>query len=178
MPNIGTGYEGLDYPIYDAITLAGTETAITFFQNPVGAGSTPKTLIQTNMRLAGQLQKPQEFNIMAICLGTHNAPSTDVIPTMKGWFDLIVGHKSYYQAPLHFVTLGGGFGVQQAAWGLDAAVVANWGTPDPRNMLTLRNPVAIKESEAFRVEVHWPSAPGVTPTLYCILQGMLKRAIQ
>ena len=61
------GWEAVRQSLYDfqAYAAAG-QSVLTFFAQPLGQGTTPKTLSDTNMTLAGQLPKNQEFLIQSI----------------------------------------------------------------------------------------------------------------
>lgn len=93
-------------PIYDYQTLAATAVATqSFFQLPIGQSS--KTVVDTNMDLAGQLPKGQAFQITGIQVeilpgvtiaGTtvDSAFADDVYTVLKtGALQLSIGSKAY-----------------------------------------------------------------------------------
>lgn len=177
MPNVG-GREGIHYPLYDKVVLEAAQANATLFQVPVGQAG--KTLYDTNMRLAGQLQTPETFDVFAICAGgLPDDDWTSVATNMKGTLELSCGNKVYYEIPLFWLSAGGGLNVQQAIMGTTSAVIyTSWGVPHSRNMHTLRNPIRITSGEAFRVELVWPTAPGVGKIVWVRLEGVLRRSIQ
>lgn len=178
MPNVGTGREGLAQPLYDSISLSGTQTTATLFQVPVGQAG--KTEYHTNMRLAGQLQKPETYDVFAICAGAlPGEGKAEVAGLMTGWLSLIVGNKTYYETLLQRLTAGGGLWINTGTLGSGQAVdYSNFGLPDARNIHSLKVPVNIAESEHFRVEVNWLAAPTADVIFWVRFEGVLKRSIQ
>lgn len=177
MPNVG-GREGIHYPLYDKVVLEAGQVSATMFQVPVGQAG--KTLYSTNMRLAGQLQAPETFDVFAICAGSLPGDTwTNVATLMKGTLELSCGNKVYYEIPLFWLSAGGGLNVQQGVMGTTPnAIMTNWGVPHSRNIHTLRHSIRISAGEAFRVELVWPTAPGVGLIVWVRLEGVLKRSIQ
>lgn len=103
--NIPGKVETIYQPLYDYQTLAATAVAQqTFFQTPVGQGG--KTLADTNMELAGQLPKGQNFLITGIQVevlpgldvsqATLNEFANDVYEVTKGGVLVLrIGSKEY-----------------------------------------------------------------------------------
>lgn len=104
--NIPGKVEALWQPLYDYQTLAATAVATqSFFQVPIGQSS--KTIVDTNMDLAGQLPKGQAFQITGIQVEVlpgvtiasttaDNAFADDVYTVLRtGALELIIGSKSY-----------------------------------------------------------------------------------
>lgn len=178
MPNTGTGSEKIFYPLYDSITLGAADLGATLFQSPVGQGG--KTLFDTNMRLAGQLQQPQTYDVLGLWVSAlPGATAANVIALSKGTLILWVGSKPYHEVPLFFLTSGSGLSVQvaQSNAAVAASILANFGDPDARNLYTLEYPVGIETGEHFRAELTWPVAPGALK-IYIGFEGTLGRAIQ
>lgn len=178
MPNVGTGREGLAQPLYDSVVLDGTQTTAVLFQQPVGQAG--KTKYHTNMRLAGQLQKPETYDVFAICAGSlPGVGKTNIAALMTGWLSLIVGNKVYYETLLQRLTAGGGLFINTGTLGSGQAVdYSNFGYPDARNIHSLKVPVNIAQSEHFRVEVNWLAAPAQDLLFWVRFEGVLKRSIQ
>jgi hypothetical protein len=64
IPGVG---DVLTQPLYDEITIANAGTAqAVFFTQPVGQGG--KTLLNTNMQLAGQIQAGYNMKVLAIAI--------------------------------------------------------------------------------------------------------------
>jgi hypothetical protein len=178
MPNTGTGVEKIFYPLYDSVTLGAADLAATLFQLPVGQSS--KVLFDTNMRSAGSLQMPQTYDVLAIWVSAlPGVTAANVIALSKGTLNFIVGEKSYHEILLGVLTSGGGLEVQTAQSNAAGAapIYANFGSPNSRNLYTLRYPIAIEAGEHFRVELVWPVAPNALK-IYVGLEGTLGRAIQ
>jgi hypothetical protein len=178
MPNTGTGSEKIYYPLYDSITLGAADLAATLFQAPVGQAS--KTLYDTNMRLAGMLQQPQTYDLLAFWIAAlPGATAVNLIALSKGTLILWCGSKPYHEVPLFMLTSGSGLSVQvaQSNAAVAAPIIANFGEPDARNLYSLEYPVQIKEGEHFRAELTWPVAPGALK-IYVGFEGTMGRAIQ
>jgi hypothetical protein len=178
MPNTGTGSEKIYYPLYDSITLGAADLTATLFQSPIGQSS--KTLYDTNMVLAGQLQQPQTFDLMGIWIAAlPGATAANVIALSKGAMTIVVGSKPANEILLALLTSGGGLKVQtaQSNAAVAAPIYANFGQEDSRNLYTLRYPIKINAGEHFRAELQWPVAPGALK-FWIGFEGSLGRAIQ
>lgn len=109
--NRAEAVEELAWSFYDFTTyVAAGQTSLAFFQTPNGSGS--KTLADTNMDLAGQIPKGQNFLVESICVEFFpadaitqtaiSAYSDDVKAVAEnGILKFLVGSKLYKQeAPL------------------------------------------------------------------------------
>jgi hypothetical protein len=179
IPNVG---DILTQPLYDEIpVLAAGTTQLVFFSQPVGQAA--KTLLNTNMQLAGQLQVGYQMKVMAIAISFRVATLLANIKTCldTGFGQFNIGSKWWWQSPLRF--LPGGLGILGFS-DLGAATAGNaaWsnGSPDPKAMYTLRQPVDITATESFNFTIQYAAA--VTPTvdtpLTVALHGELTRTVQ
>lgn len=200
------GWEAIRQSLYDftAYAAAGQST-LAFFQQPVGQSG--KTQSDTNMTLAGQLPKNQEFLIQSI--EVFFSPTTPTVAAQmpaafgaqaiaqivndsyivgrSGNLSLIIGSKPYLQeAPL-------GRFPQKAAFGLDAAAAdvttagaslqsrIAFGQWRGRPYLLDPAPLLLPENQNFSVSLNWPEgAQAITNPgrIGVILDGILYRRSQ
>lgn len=179
IPGVG---DVLTQPLYDEITIlaAGTSQAV-FFSTPQGQGG--KTLLNTNMQLAGQLQAGYNMKVFSLAVSFRTAALLANIKVIldTGVAQFNIGSKWWWQSPLRFLPGGVGilgFSDLGAATPLNAA----WshGVPDPRAMYTLRQPVEITQTESFNVTVGWAAAvtPSADTPMTIALHGELTRTVQ
>jgi hypothetical protein len=98
-------------PLYDLLTLAAGTNVLTanmaqaFFANPAG-----KTLNQTNVTKASQLQAPEAFAIMCIQLHIdENILLADFLALQdNSALQFVIGQKPYNTGPSWYYTAGGG----------------------------------------------------------------------
>lgn len=200
------GWEAVRQSLYDfqAYAAAGV-TQLTFFANPVGQSN--KTLSDTNMTLAGQLPKNQEFLLQSIEVVFH--PTTPTVAAQmpaafgaqaaaqvindayifgrSGNLQLIVGSKPYLQeAPL-------GRFPQKAHFCLDAALAdattaaanqqsrAAFGYWAGRPYQLDPAPLLLVENQNFTITLNWPEGVQAITNparVGVILDGILYRRSQ
>ena len=200
------GWEAVKQSLYDyqAYAAAG-QTNLTFFALPVGQSS--KTLSDTNMTLAGQLPKNQEFLIQSI--EVFFSPTTPTVAAQMpaafgaqaiaqiindsyivgraGNLTLTIGSKPYLQeAPL-------GRFPQKAAFTVDGALAdvttagANlqsrlaFGQWRGRPYLLDAAPLLLPENQNFTVSLAWPEGVQAISNpgrIGVILDGILYRRSQ
>jgi len=179
IPGVG---DVLTQPLYDEITIlnAGTAQAV-FFTQPVGQGG--KTLLNTTMQLAGQIQAGYNMKVLAIAVNFRIGALLVNLKTIldTGFMQFNIGSKWWWQSPLRF--LPGGVGVIGAS-DLGAVAAGNsvfsHGTADPRAIYTLRQPVEITQTESFNVTCVWTptNTPTVDTPMTVALHGELTRTVQ
>lgn len=200
------GWEAIRQSFYDfqAYAAAGV-TQLTFFANPVGQGG--KTLSDTNMTLAGQLPKNQEFLLQSI--EVWFAPTTPTVAAQmpaafgaqaaaaiindayifgrSGNLQMVVGSKPYLQeAPM-------GRFPQKAHFAVDAALAdvstagANLQSRNAFGFWTGRPymldpaPLLLVENQNFSITLNWPEgvqAISNPARVGVILDGILYRRSQ
>lgn len=200
------GWEAIRQSLYDfqAYNAAG-HTQLTFFALPVGQSS--KTLSDTNMTLAGQLPKNQEFLLQSI--EVFFSPTTPTVAAQMpaafgaqaaaalvndayiigraGNLQLVVGSKPYLQeAPL-------GRFPQKAHFALDAAFAdvttagANlqsrgaFGFWSGRPYMLEPAPLLLVENQNFSITLNWPEGVQAISNpgrIGVILDGILYRRSQ
>ncbi len=191
--------EIISQPLYDTNSIATGNAVVNFqfFQVPLGqAGSgfaAAKTLLETNMRLAGQLPRPQvffaktmqfAFRLATAATGTYAAALNDTEEIMQGVLVLTVGSKVMLEAPL--LGIPGGTGIfRQVEVAAAAAAVgyATNGIPQMQNRWFLKHRIMFDENENFRAEVQYrvapnPAAAAQNTDISVTADGELIRSIQ
>lgn len=204
----GTTYDPLRQPLYDAVRFsaqiaAGTNTA--FFSTPIGQGTGiaagAKTLLDTNMRLAGQLPTDHVFecwspravvafdNVMSAQLplvAQRAEVLNDLLYRTRLSISIVTQRK--LDCPVFFLPAGAGAvwsgqGFQAAAANFTTEIVTN-GTPVQTAALRLDPfPIVIPPQQTFSVEMvndtavpEAALAAGVGGfTVWIVLDGILHR---
>lgn len=174
-------------PLYDRLLYTSAATlSLRFFTVAIGG---VKTLVDTNMSVAGELPQPQSFRCygMSFILGPGANAGVELAPLdiwglmfnaqvifHVGEKDKHVGNGIFYPS---------GAGVSGFGYGTAAAAVerGNFGVADPRAIFTFSKPIPIGVSINFYVEASWP-AGAVTlargnAKLMCVLHGELSRGV-
>ncbi|MGH7487925.1 MAG: hypothetical protein ACREMY_20340, partial [bacterium] len=139
----------INQPMYDSVSFAAAAAMAktTLFQTPIGQSG--KTLAQTNMTKAGQLEQPQKLVIRSIRLYlANNTNPTDLQNFLSNVsFVLTIGKKPFLEVPAVFLSAGcGGIAYAAAELGTVAAgdvpfASTSNGVPDPRSTFTLDQPI-------------------------------------
>lgn len=166
-------------PLYDRMTVAtsGT-TSLAFFQTPIGQSS--KTLLHTNMRLAGQVSPHQEslvigLQVQPVIVDAHTYAEL-VTVFNSGHLVFTIQQKTFYETPLSFVPAGGGI---TGSTVVNAELIATNGFPAAANKIDLAYPVKLSNGQTFDVTLYWGTAPTLTTAmeLYVKLLGYMKRPV-
>lgn len=200
------GWEAIRQSLYDYQTYAAAgQTQLTFFALPVGQGG--KTNSDTNMTLAGQLPKNQEFLLQSI--EVFFSPTTPTVAAQMpaafgaqaiaqvvndayivgraGNLTLTIGSKPYLQeAPLGRFPQKASFGVEAgladvttAGANLQSRVTfGKWGG---RPYLLDPAPLLLVENQNFSVTLNWPEGVQAITNpgrIGVILDGILYRRSQ
>ena len=161
-------------PLYDTQTiLAAGALALTYFQVPIGQGSsnfaaaatTTKQLADTNMTLAGQLSAGFNFDL----LGFRVQPAFTLTPAdARNWsaggsFTFTIATKPYLRVPLDTIPAGcGPTGYGGATVDALGRAMAH-GIPDLRNSYTIgKKPLRLSQSQNFNVVLNWVALSPVT----------------
>lgn len=180
-PSLPGHLEQIDQPVYDAgdIVSAST-TSLDYFTSPV---SSTKTLIQTNMRQAGQLPSPEKFVINRIGLFVSSAVTADLFTIItKCLFAFFVNAKRYTVAPVYYFPSGFGIAGYSTA---NAVTAVNNGFPGELGVRSLIEPIPLEPLDPFNgTLVVYGSSDAIgtitltaTTRVWCILQGPYQRAI-
>jgi hypothetical protein len=191
-------------PLYDRVSLVANATQTTFFAIPVGGADLlsitgNKSFSETNMRRAGALATPQQFDIYAT---SWKLPSDAVL---ADWLDTLnitnynleVGQKSYLRCRTANIPGDTGFVVNES---LVASANATNGWPMATNVFDTSIPEELFDPATGRtfltgrrVPIHLPSEQQwsvtlehvgglrgafVTAPLNIVLWGVLKREVQ
>lgn len=200
------GWEAIKQSLYDyqAYAAAG-QSQLTFFQAPVGQSA--KTLSDTNMTLAGQLPKNQEFLVTS--LEVWFTPTTPTVAAaMPSFFgaqaaqvlindsyivgragnlNLTIGAKPYLQeAPLGRFPAKAYFSVDAALADATTAGAAlqsrtGYGQWSGRPYLLDPAPLLLPENQNFSITLNWPEGVQAISNpgrIGVILDGILYRRSQ
>lgn len=195
-PLVANMMEVINQPVYDSASFAAAAamTKTVLFQTPIGQGG--KTLAQTYMTKAGQLEQPQKLVIRAINLFfANNTALVDLVNFLQNVSCVLtVGKKPMLECPALNLTAGrGAIAYSAAELGTVAAGDAQFvstsnGVPDPRSVFTLNQPIVIEGGEGFsftlnpETNFNFAAASarpnGVGTTVYVLLDGELYRGVQ
>lgn len=184
-------------PLYDRVTYAQAgQTQLSFFA--VQQGQSGKTFFDTNMTLAGQLPKGQEFLGLAIEFdfipGIENCTeSTAVAATAaeyindvakvinSGWWEIVILDKVWLRdapiskaPPSSRLVANGAVSIANAAPNaIQYQVAAAGGNP------YLLSGLWLDSSTSFGVNVYWPTAQAISVAgqLRCTLRGINYRNV-
>jgi hypothetical protein len=184
MPVFGNVRDAQQSPLFDTYTAAGSASVanrIAFFNSNTQSST---GMEKTNMPAAGFLPPPQAFTVFGLAFSPIGCDPADVLALYKNYTArLIVGAKTYIEAPMEFFPAPGGlnvmYGTQTAAAGNIA--VTN-GIPAQSSVFNLGPDYAIKIESNERFEVNLVGTSGFTSTaaifLRCYLLGVYERPVQ
>lgn len=197
--------EAIKQGLYDNQILhsSSTETLLTFFQTPLGSGTSAtvgsgaKTLADTNLEAAGALPAPKSFLVQTIELfcfpGSGVSADSTTIASAKniadmyafakaGWLELFVGSKAYLdEGPLVKFPPRSGLTGQQV--GADSTAntgvrvdYASMGGP----VYELDPPILLVPTQNFKITLNWGAAITLNANLliWVNLGGILYRNSQ
>lgn len=172
-------------PLYDTLTLAaGTNVlsanqAQAFFVNP-----TNKTINQTNVNKAGQLQAPEAFALMCIQLHfDENILLADLRALYNNFcLEFWIGQKSYNRGPLWYYNAGGGIA---GAFTTGATSVLTNGTTGSNNKNPREINIVIDNQASFfgqfdgaQITLATSGNGGVGMVAMMLLDGFHARGVQ
>ncbi len=169
--NLDNTVEEIAWSLFDFTAYAAAgQTSLSFFQTPLGSGG--KTVVDTNMELAGQIPKGQNFLVEAIAVEFFPGDDIETVAAAVaaiqyaddvkavsegGFLDFTVGSKSYKkEAPL------GVFPPQYRLQGF--AATATTGAANGVLVEYAQNvgaqhqivPVRLTSNQNFLVQLQWP----------------------
>jgi len=184
-------------PLYDRLTYAQAgQTSLSFFATQQGQGG--KTFEDTNLTLAGQLPKGQEFLGLALefdfISGLENATESTAVAALaaeymndvakvinSGWFEIVILDKVWLRdspiskAPPSARLVGGGaIGLSNAAPNcIQYQLAASGGSP------YLLSGLWLDSSTSFSVNCYWPTAQAISVAgkLRCTIRGINYRNV-
>ncbi len=194
----GVTYDPLRQPMYDRVIQASPALGtIQFFQLPVGQGSPAKTLLDTNMRLQGQIPASHVFEVWSprvviMPLKATTAAAIAATNSIEDCYDLMIGGflefklvgRPKLQCPLFYLPAGAGLsGLASISTNLVAAAGAGGSilgatNGDPSQLAPQRLdpfPVVIPPLQTFSFEVTFPSSIVLSANvnLWMVLDGIL-----
>ncbi len=196
------------WALYDRLVVAAAGTVTgdqNLFTVPIGGGATPKTLLDTNMRQAGQLPARQGMEVWDIRVHPQPTLLIDSVTTITilnaiqfAFYSLVYGGSFVFRqaqkvdleiAPLAMLPAGYGissasiFGtnITAAAAAGGGSVVLNNGHPSRAALWDLDPlPIVILPQRSFSVVMNFPTAvvlpAGTGLNLWCHLDGVLHRS--
>jgi hypothetical protein len=175
-PIVSGGLEGLRQALYDIYRVDANTTAptVVLFAVPIGgqynsgvAVAFQKTLLHTNMKLAGVLQSPNKHLVRSLKIRVSGEPSgtqqnivnpVDLLSFLYGTLvNFTVNDKPYFQGEAGELPQGGGALAALGAATTTAATnmvtgISNNGLPDTRNMWsTVYDGISIEQTQTFSV---------------------------
>jgi hypothetical protein len=195
----GVTYDPLRQPLYDRVVTAdpiAAGTVLQFFQTPIGQAG--KTLLDTNMRLAGQIPAGHVFEcwsprvvvapitITDIGLLAVINNASDVYRIIHGGFiDFAIVSSRKLQVPIFFLPAGAGVSGFAALTSIGGAgsntgnvLAATNGEPNNTAPMTLAPfPVVIPPTQTFTFEMTFPVAIDLfgVVSIWVVLDGILHR---
>jgi hypothetical protein len=195
----GNALEFIADTLYDTQTYAAAgQTSLSYFQT----ASTPQTIANTNMPLAGQLPDRQGFLIMSIrcypitqpASSARAASGTTPQPgAIKDFMTMIAGgvvtfnflNKNYGSFPLWLLPAGGGafpfFALEGATADPGGFVdFANNGIPDARDIYVLEQPLFLPPQTKIGVTANWNAIAtiNVNTPIKILFDGLMVRPVQ
>jgi len=191
----------LKNPLYDTghILAAAPTNRVNFFQapqgNPIVAAGALKTEADTNLTQAGQLGRPQEFDLYGFQLEIFNTNCDDIPNTFAdlllvydtGVFEFFFGQqRPWLQLPVEEIPNGPAFEgcyatADNAATTGAAFLKSGEGAADAYYNFTIgKKPIPIASAENFSARLDWPSGAPTTTNLYratCYMKGILYAAL-
>jgi hypothetical protein len=185
----------LKNPLYDTgiIAAAGTNVRVNFFQapqgQPIAAAGALKTEADTNLTQAGQLGRPQEFDIYAAQVEIYHSGATvgvfdDFLRIYNpGIFELFFGqNRAWLQVPLYQIPTGlyltGAIATADAATPTAYTYSQNGksSVKEFYDMTVGGDPIPLASAENFSARIDWPGGAITSGNIYrarCFLLGIL-----
>jgi len=204
--NVPTTYSGITFPLFDSIAYAAAGQAqLTLFQTPAGSGG--KTLGDTNMQAAGQVQSPNVFVVTGIQLAFVSGAPVEVTGAAVAASDYIADVHAFYQglsatpsligSYLEFSS-GSTYYVREPLWMFPpsarlaiGAALATTVAADQYVIGYAENsgipyeiaPLALPSNQTFQVTLNWPGGVVALPSakagrVQCALNGWMYRPAQ
>ena len=167
--------------LYDRYQVTTTTTEAKFFQVPNGQSS--KTLLDTNMKIAGQLESTSKFWMWYLrIIPAMSCTLADAILLLgSGYIDLQIGEAHPLYCPIFLMPGGAGIvGISQAG---DTGT-GNYGyngTINREGMVKFARPFIISPNQSFSVTLNWPTAPSglsASTYVYVVLEGLTTVPVQ
>lgn len=204
--NVPGGFSGITFPLYDSAVVPAAGTAqITLFQSP--AGQAGKTLADTNMQAAGQVQSPNVFVVTGIEVGFYSGASPETLgaATANGYIadvdafyhglpanrngaylEFDVGSAYYVREPLTKFPPSSRLNLQAAASNATTPAASLAYTAEYAENAGIQfeiAPLALPSNQTFQVTLNWPLGVVALPStkagkVFVWLDGWMYRPIQ
>jgi len=202
--NVPATYSGITFPLFDSIAYPAAGSAqLTLFQTPAGQGG--KTLGDTNMQSAGQVQSPNVFVMTGIALKFISGAPIENTGAAVAANDYVADVAAFYQglpagllgSYLEFDS-GSSYYVREPLWMFPSvarlavqAAVATTVAADQYVVAYADNsgipyeiaPLALPSNQTFQVTLNWPGGVIALPStkagrVVCVLNGWMYRPAQ
>lgn len=183
MPYVANLRDAQQTPLYDTYQLAAsqsTPTKIILFADPESPSKGPHL---TNLKRAYQIGNNEKFTVFGMGFAPIGMDETDIISFYKNYVArLIVGQKTYLEAPMEHFPGGGGL-AGAVSTTATATTIKQWtnGVPSPQAVQALAPEYAIEIAggDTFRVELVGQSFTAQAAIfLRCYLFGVWEKGVQ
>jgi len=176
-------------PLYDSGTVStNATTLLDFFILPLGQGAVPKTLVDTNLRMAGQLGNPNVFLVTGFRLQytqklTQAITNIDDLAIMMYdmYYSVDIGDKfkNYLQVPAFRIP--GGMGMYGFMSATTVSVIVTNGLPNGINRYSIEKyPIGLAPNETFSAQLNAPGGALTITTatkVWTFWEGIRGRAV-
>lgn len=167
--------------LYDRVSITSTATEVKAFQTPLGQSN--KTHLDTNMKIAGQLEAHQTFWVWLMrFIPAMNAVIADTILILNGsYLEFQIGDAFPMIAPAMLFPGGAGIvGLSQAGDTGTGAFAYN-GTTSKEGLFKFARPFKIDPNQTFSVTIKIPTALSglsASTNVWVVLEGLTKVPVQ
>lgn len=184
MPTFGNYRDAQQSPLFDtyqAASSASIANRIAFFNSNTQSANGAEI---TNMPAAGFLPPPQAFNVFGLGFTPVDCDLSDIVKLMKQYVArLVIGTKTYLEAPLDFFPSPGGItGFATTTATTTTIKQFSNGVPGHGNTFALASDYSVKIESTERFEVNLIGTTGFTSTaaifLRCYLLGVYEKSVQ
>lgn len=187
--NVPAGFSGITFPLYDSAVYPAAGTGqLMFFQTPAGSGG--KTLADTNMQAAGQVQSPNVFVVTGVEVKFISGVPIEVLEAAAvgnyisdvdafyqgtaagnvregGYLEFASGSAYYLREPIHAFPPSNRLNVQAASSNSTTAAAAQFYLADYAENSGLPfevSPLALPSNQTFQVTLNWPGGVVALPS--------------
>lgn len=170
-----------DQSYWDFVTVATGFSEAQFFTIPLGQGTTPKKLGDTNLTTSGQITDGDAYHIHGIAFGWRDNGATPIPWTeankilWNGMLEFSISGRRQFQAHLSVIGWGGGLYIVSDA-AAAAFLVSQNGFPSRNTFYKLRNVIVLPRAVTFEVKCFWngPITLAASRELGVRLEGRLQ----
>lgn len=167
--------------LYDRIQITTSTTEAKFFQVPNGQSG--KTYLDTNMKIAGQLESTTKFWAWFLRIIPALSCTLDdaILLLNTSYIDFQIGEAHPLYCPAFLMPGGAGIiGISQSGDTGTGAYGYNAST-NKEGLLKFARPFIIIPNQSFSVTLNFPTAPSglsASTYVYIVLEGLVKVPVQ